>query len=203
MIVAGSFSVTMRTGVHSAATLTSTKYLMLLQEIFDKPYQLQTNTGQTQSFIDWLRDQGYGLNGLMVYEAIEDPRQVFILIKSDDGFWEVHHVLSTPDGYKSGDILGIGGKSAPNPRFISTAMSLYQRRLDKGHGIRVVAKKDSGMWPTYQKIINRIVKKSDGGHIAGPIDQNFVSIDGVPSIAQTIKNKGKFYEWFKTFKPVL
>jgi hypothetical protein len=173
---------------------------MLINEIFDSPYTLKTDTEQTKEITTWLRSQGHGLNGLIVYEAADEPSQVFILIKSKDGFWEVHHVHVTKHGYQSGEFINGGNNQGANPRFISTAMMLYQKRLDKGHGIRIVAKKDSGMWKTYKKVIDRIVKNSNGGLLTGPIDDNFMSIDGVPSISQTIKNKGKFHETFKNFR---
>jgi hypothetical protein len=176
---------------------------MLIQEIFDSPYSLKTDTEQTKQIGQWLRSNGHGINGLIVYEVIDDPSQIFILIKAKDGFWEVHHVYATPNGFQSGNIIDGSVKQGANPRFISTAMALYQRRLDKGHGIRIVAKKDSGMWKTYEKIIDRIVKNSNGGLLAGPVDDNYNSVDDVPSIAQTVKNRGKFYEMCQTLRPLI
>jgi hypothetical protein len=176
---------------------------MLINEIFDSPYQLKTDTPQTKRLTKHLRSSGHGLNGLIVYQVADDPYQLFILVKASDGLWEVHHVTTYGGEYSSGEIKPQFSRSAANPRFISTALSLYQSRLDKGHGIRVVAGKDSGFWPTYQRVIDRMVKNSDGNLIAEPLDTNFTSMDGQKCIAQVVKPKGKFHEMFKNFKPVM
>jgi hypothetical protein len=168
---------------------------MLINEIFDSPYSLVTNTSMTNLITNSIREKDHGLSGLIVYEVSDDPSQFFILIMIN-GAWEVHHQKLYNGELVSGQYLNVN--KGPNPRYMSTALELYRTRLDKGHKIRVVGTPQ--MWSTYQRSIERIVKNSDGTLITEPIDQGYVGFDGGKYISQEVKPRGKFREMFKDIK---
>ena len=171
---------------------------MLINEVLDNPHQLKSGTEQTEFITREMRKQGLGVHGLMVYEAVEDPTQIFILV-TVNGAWEVHHLLSKNGDYAGGSLLPSGqGRSGPNPRYLSTAIKLYEGRLNKGHHIRVVG--TSAMWSTYRRVIDRMLKQTEGRYIADEVDESYCGIDGDTYIAQVLRPKGKFYEMFKEIK---
>jgi hypothetical protein len=101
-----------------------------------------------------LTDEGF--SSIMVYEAKEDSKQIF-MVAYIDGAWEVHHTFAEPEkNFVSGEILG--GNRIANPKFIGRAIRLYQSKLDKAHPIRVVAFPD--MWSTYEKVIKKLTNNT-------------------------------------------
>jgi hypothetical protein len=171
---------------------------MLINEVFDNPYTLKTGTSKTDFLKSAMRHDGVGLNGLMIYEVADDPTQIFILVAAN-GAWEVHHMIDRNGEITGGMILDPGqGRSGPHPRYLSTAIKLYQTRLDKGHTIRVVA--EPSMWPTYSRVIDRMLKQQEGRYIADDVDENYRGIDGDTHIAQVLRPRGKFREIFKNIK---
>jgi hypothetical protein len=160
---------------------------MILSEIFDNSYTLRTNE-RTDDLRSKLRDEYPYIRTMLVYQSAEDPDQFFLLTRID-GEWEVHHFLDTGAQYSTGVAHGIHDK--PNPRWISTAIKLYRARLDKGNPIRIIAGAASGMWPLYQRVIQKMIDNSNGGLIADTPDHNYKTVGGEAAIAQTIKPAGK------------
>jgi hypothetical protein len=48
----------------------------------------------------------------------------------------------------------------------------------------------SGMWPTYQKIIKRLIRGAENQYNVGE-EQKSISIDGIPSVSMTIEPRGR------------
>jgi len=125
---------------------------MKLDEIFDTEYTLEFADPAISSLIKSALKQT-GVNSSMIYQALEDPKQIFILAYIDSA-WEVHHAFAEPGkNMVSGEILK--EPKAANPKFFSTIAKLYKSRLDKSHPIRVTGTPE--MWPTYKKVIDRMV----------------------------------------------
>ena len=132
-----------------------------------------------------------------MFEVKNDDSQFIMTFYSTDGAYEVHHFKIQNDAIYSGQIL-ISAKNrnfAANPRYISTAIRLYKKELSRGHKIRVVADKASGMWPIYQRVIERLIDNKN--YEAEQIDTNYVGMDDKVYVAQVIKPAGKFTESFK------
>ena len=163
---------------------------MKLTEIFDSQYSLAlVDTNLRNAINQILRQDGF--SSTMIYQVITDPSQIFILgVK--DGAWEVHHAIAEPGKpFVSGDILT--GARPANPKFIATAMNLYQTRLDKGHTIRVVG--NSEMWPTYKKVIDRMLK-------AHKYNATSVIINSDGTRSRTISTRGKLECLTQTIVPI-
>jgi hypothetical protein len=128
---------------------------MRIDEIFDSQYTLVLAKKSISDIIKKaLTDEGF--SSIIVYEATEDPKQIF-MVAYIDGAWEVHHTFAEPGkNFVSGEILG--GNRIANPKFIGTAIRLYQSKLDKAHSIRIVAFPD--MWSTYEKVIKRLTNNT-------------------------------------------
>lgn len=157
---------------------------MLLFEIFDRPYALVTGTAATSSIAEWFRANNVPVS--QVYAAEEEyPKHLFITLRSKDGYWEVHHAYKTGTRYRSGIKLGLGDRA--QPRYIATALQLYKQHLDRGHPIRIVASRASGMWPTYKRIIDRMLRGRQVEFIVGEPDPNYIGVGEQPSIAVTIE----------------
>jgi hypothetical protein len=168
---------------------------MLINEVFDNPYSLVTDTPLTNVITNSIRKSGQGSSGLIVYEVSDDPQQFFILI-AVNGAWEVHHQRLQNGHLVSGEHLRVN--QGPNPRYVSTAIQLYRARLDRGHTIRVVG--TSEMWPTYERVIDRMLKQKGRHYITDEVDQNYIGIDGETYVAQVLRPRGKFREMFKNIK---
>ena len=161
---------------------------MTLDEIFDTQYALQPASPEIEKILNThLRADGY--THTMIYQVVDDPTQIFMLL-TKDGAWEVHHAIAEPGkNFISG--LKIRQNDKPNPKFIATAINLYQSRLSKGHAVRIVGTYE--MWPTYQAVINRLVKNN--AYIIDPV----IDLDNMKS--QVIKSRGKFEELTSTLVP--
>ena len=152
---------------------------MKLEEIFDSQYTLKLADTAIKDMINpALRQDGF--TSTMIYQVANDTTQIFMMgFKS--GAWEVHHALAEPGKpFVSRNI--INGSRSANPKFISTAMHLYQTRLDKGHTVRIVG--NSAMWPTYKRVIDRMLKTNK--YVASEVTVNSNS-----EHSQTLATKGK------------
>jgi len=161
-----------------------------ITEIFDTPYDLVTDTPATNDVQRAIRNNKHGLHGLIVYQIKDDPSNIFFLIFTDDGYWEVHHIYDDSINYNSGEILRL--KPFPNVKFFSTILHLYMSRLKKGHRIRIVAR-NIDQWKTYSKVIEYITKNHSDEYIVSDIDYNHVDLQGHKSISQTIGVRNKFW----------
>jgi len=125
---------------------------MKLSEIFDTDYALEFADPDISSAIKTALKKT-GINSSMIYQAVEDPKQIFV-VAYIDGAWEVHHGFAEPGkNLVSGEILK--EPKTANTKFFSTIAKLYKSRLDKSHPIRVTGTPE--MWPTYKKVIDRMV----------------------------------------------
>jgi len=178
---------------------------MFLYEIFDAPYELVTNTSFSKQLLDIILDNVPDLNKKLAkieiyHEPIEQPAHpfitnlsplnVFIIQQGLDGVWEGHHVLWSRSRFdtqqsRSGQRLNL--KSGPNPRYISTVISLLRPKLESGQPIRIVASKQYQFWDIYSKLIQRMLARSGGKYVADPVDTNYRTTDGVQRIAQVIR----------------
>jgi hypothetical protein len=124
---------------------------MRIDELFDSQYTLiRANHNISTLIKQMLTDEGF--QSIIVYEAKEDSKQIFMIAYIDEA-WEVHHTFAEPGkNFVSGEILG--GNRTANPKFIGTSIRLYQSKLDKAHSIRVVAFPE--MWSTYERVITRL-----------------------------------------------
>lgn len=153
---------------------------MRLDELFNATYTLVPTDDLLKKTIERQLRAG-GLDNITIAQAQEDPRQVFMLGKSNDA-WEVHHVLINNHRLVSGQILNATGHA--NPRFISTAIELYNSKLGSGDNIRVLGTK--AMWPTYEKVIARMLKK----HPEYAADQPHEYLNhGIPAVSQLLKKE--------------
>jgi hypothetical protein len=156
---------------------------MRIDEVFDSSYKLIPAKENISSIVkDALKNDGF--NSIMVYEAEEDPNQIFILA-SIDGAWEVHHSFAEPGkNFISGKILT--GDRVANPKFFGTAIRLYQSRLDKAQSIRVVSFEN--MWDTYSKVIKRMT--NNPRYEAGEVKK--IPRNGDVMISQEVHPTNKF-----------
>jgi hypothetical protein len=160
---------------------------MLITEIFDRPFELETDTPLTRAVANFFISKKLPLSGLRVYAARDDINNLFVVFKTSDGYWEVHHSYKTSQGYRSGIKLGSDLRSAT--QYIATAAQLYEQLLDSGRRIRVLTTERSGMWPVYQRIIKRLIRGAEDQYIVGEPTKT-ISADGVPSIGVTIEPRG-------------
>jgi hypothetical protein len=170
---------------------------MLINEIFDNSYELDSGTSSALNFRNQLSANHPELRSLRIFEVKNDDSQFIMTFYSSDDAYEVHHFKIQNGIIYSGQILNSARNRnfAANPRYISTAIQLYKKELSRGHKIRVVADKASGMWPIYQRVIERLI--DDKNYEVDKIDTNYVGMDGKAYIAQVIKPAGKFTESFK------
>jgi len=155
---------------------------MRLNELFNTTYKLVPVEGLLKKTIERQLRAG-GLDNITVTQAQEDPRQVFMLGKNN-GAWEVHHVLIANQQFVSGRILNTAGHA--NPKFISTAIELYNSKLDSGDNIRIIGTKT--MWPTYQKVIARMLKKHPDFIADSPHEYDTY---GIPTVSQLLRRQGE------------
>jgi hypothetical protein len=172
---------------------------MLLSKIFDNSYKLDASALRALAIKQHILSKHDNISSLRVFEVVEDPDQ-FIMSFYTDGRYEVHHLKTIDNRIQAGEIIPAekNRSFAANPRYISTALKLYLNELNKGHAIRVVADKNSGMWPTYQRVIDRMVNKYN--YDTEDIDTNYKGVDDGDYIAQVIKPRGKFKETFNNFR---
>jgi hypothetical protein len=163
---------------------------MKIDEIFDTTFSLVSPDPAIEKIIKaHLTADGY--THTMIYQVADDPTQVYMLV-TKDGAWEVHHAIAEPGkNFISG--LKIRKNEKPNPKFIATAIQLYQSRLTKGQAIRVVG--TLAMWPTYQAAINRLAKNN--AYVVEP------KITTGDMHSQVIKPRGKFEGLTSTLVPIL
>jgi hypothetical protein len=162
----------------------------ILTEVFDTKWELEVTPTSNHVYTDMKR-QGLGNGGLYVWSKKDDPKQIIILI-NNNGYWEVHHAVKNDEGeFISGDRLdpGQGGGSTPNTGMIATAIDLYDRVLSRGKRIRITAPKN--LWRTYDKVIDRMMKKYGNRLKASEVDDNFTALDGSLCSARTLQFEGK------------
>lgn len=163
------------------------KYSMLITEIFERPFELETDTPLTRSVTNFFIHKALPVSGIRVYAARDDINNLFVVFKTSDGYWEVHHSYKTPQGYRSGIKLGTDLRSAT--QYIATAAQLYKQLLDSGKKIRVLTTARSGMWPVYQRIIKRLIRGAEDHYtVSDPIETT--SVDGRTAIGVTIEPRG-------------
>lgn len=169
-----------------------------INEIFDRPWELETNTLQTDVIKNKILKNGNGKGGLIVYQKKDDPSNIIFIIYNR-GYWEVHHVYDDGSEYHSGTRFkpsSMGGLGSDiNAGFVATAIKLYKELLDKGNGIRVTAttdvnEKGKSLWDSYSKFIKFWLNKNPN-FMAGPVVRDEYSIQGYPEISQTIRKYGK------------
>ena len=161
---------------------------MLVNEIFDQPYELETDTTITKAISNWTLAQNLDISGLRVYAVKNDTDNIFMMYRTNDGYWETHHAYKSEDVYRSGVKLGTDISAAT--KYISTVTLLYKQLLDRGSRIRILTTQTSGMWPTYQKIIKRLIRGAENQYNVGE-EQKSISIDGIPSVSMTIEPRGR------------
>lgn len=160
------------------------KYCMLLFEVFDQPYELLSGTARTRSIAAWLAAHNSRINSVRVYEVVDDPRNIFIEFRGPDGYWEVHHAALRDRKFVSGKKLKLSAGAAT--QYIATAIQLYKQHLARGRAIRIVASRASNMWPTYRRVIARLLRGAEDSYeVSEPY--SYASVDGVPSTAVTIE----------------
>jgi hypothetical protein len=173
---------------------------MLIHEMFDNPYALDSSTQTALTIKKQILSMNHNMRSLRVFEVVEHPEEFIMTFYAEDGIYEVHHLKAVNGIIQTGTILSASKNRnfAANPRYISTAINLYQNELKRGHAVRVVADKTSGMWPTYQRVINQKIKKD--GYESDNIDTNYKGVDNGDYIAQVIRPRGKFKETFQNFR---
>ena len=171
---------------------------MLINEIFDKPYELDPASPTALSIRDEMKAEYSDARSLRAFQVVEDPTQ-FIITFTRDGIFEVHHMKVQDEYLQSGKILTpVRNRAfAANPRYISTAIKLYLVELARGHAIRIVANPNSGMWQAYERIIKRYAAthRYDIGELV-----DYIGIDGEKYIARVIKPRGKFTEMLQNIR---
>lgn len=163
---------------------------MKITEVFDRKWELEVTPISKHVYSD-LKNRGLGTSGLYVWSKKDEPNQVIFLI-NNEGYWEVHHTVATDDGdFISGDRLDskTGGGLKPNTGLIATAIELYDWPLSRGKRIRVTAPKD--LWRTYDKVIDKMLKKYGERLKASEVDDGYVSMDGKTYSAKTLQFEGK------------
>lgn len=143
---------------------------MKLDEVLDRPWDLETNTPLTDEVKDIILRNKHGSGGLTVYQKRGDNSQVIFTIYHR-GAWEVHD------------------SNTINTGFPATALKLYRDLLDSGQTIRITAPNES-LWNTYQRFIKYVADRSSELYQIGPV-QHDTSIQGQPQISQTIRPWGK------------
>lgn len=175
---------------HQIQSLNEINNVSLL-EILDHPYPVSNNTPLAIAVAAAVRKKyGSALTGLHVYArtdttASDYHADVFTVMRHQ-GLWEVHHTnYDDPTQPLSGQVLGL--RDGANPRFMSTILQLYMRKINKG--IRVVA--TPSMMPTYLAVLQRLIKRSAGTHKLSDVDTEYKGIDGVTYNAVTIREHAK------------
>jgi hypothetical protein len=174
---------------------------MLIQEIFDNPFNLITGTEQTDKIKKLVYDKAPTVKNVSVFEVADDPKNVFIRF-AYKGAWEIHHSYNLT----SGSINPMA--TAPNPRFVGTMIKMYEQCLDRGSKIRIVAaipainslgNRGKDMMDNYEKIAKIIVSKRTGLEVS-PVIENFVCADGEIGNAIEISPVGKFPKMLNSIK---
>jgi len=156
-------------------------------EVFNRPWDLNSDTPTTQQVKKYILAAGDGKHGLNVYQHSSDPSQIIFTI-FHRGAWEVHHVYYDGNPFISGDIRKDSDISV-NTGFPATAIKLYKELLDQGESVRVTAP-NSELWDRYSKFIDYFMRKHDDDYIAFKVNYTDTSIQGNPQISQIIRKFG-------------
>lgn len=170
---------------------------MRLDEIFDDPFELITDTPQTNDIKEFVLSHAPQAKNVSVFEASTDSKNVFIRY-AYKGAWEIHHVYN----YTSGSINPLA--TSPNPRFIGTVKKMYDECLDRGGKIRILAakpatKSQKNMMDNYKTFVKIIAKKRTDITIS-PVIENFIGADGTVGSAIEISPIGKFSKMLNSLK---
>lgn len=148
-------------------------------EMFDKPWNLISNTVYTDTAKSIILDNEPENNGkhLYVWQKEGDPSQI-ITRDYIDGYWEIHH---TRFNWKEGTIdvsdrllprsQGGNGLNSANARFFSTIIHLYMDLLRRGLPVKILAA-DEEIWEIYNRVIDHISKSYDN-YIISDVKQEY------------------------------
>jgi hypothetical protein len=156
-----------------------------ITEVFDNPYTL-TQSGPRVDVVKNALVKDYP-EKCIVHQNVNNPDEFFIEV-FNNGAWEIHHAVLTGKGDARTLASGIrlDQSFGPTPRYISTAKSLLQKHIDKGHSVRIQSTNDN--WNMYKNIMTRTLKDQEDRYDIGP-EENFKGSAGQSMIAQTLTPK--------------
>lgn len=145
------------------------KFKEFLSEIFDSQLELKKNKDREQIYKDHFYP--HTLTNIEVHNAEHDGETYEFLRHRHKGMWEVHFGL--PDNNSSSERLN-KHKGSSASKLLSTAISLYKEKLDRGQPIRYYGSDDK-IHNLYNKAFKHISKDNK---LYSREVENFVGPDG-------------------------